>query len=269
MHRRAVEVFALGVIAGARVVATNDEVGAAVVFTDQTVPNRLAWASHTHGKVQQGHRCCGGWILVKHRFVAAHAGKVINVAWLGQAHNWVDQQVGLGFFGGAERQFLMGAVQWVACLERNNFAPAHFAEIGAQLIWCVAASAEIIVYWLLDACDRTTKVDVACCVVQVVHGRVRAIVSTENHFGFTGFVWHPLVGDRHGRQNHAFLVAQGDVLADFKVAAKSSETSSVIGIGHSAPLQAHVVDDTVIISFGQEPLERVKPPFISSSRSQI
>ena len=167
----------LGVVAGASVVATNDEVGTAVVFTDQAVPNGLAWASHTHGKVQQRHGSCGCWVLVQHCFVATHACEVVDIARLGQANNGVDQQVRLGFLGCAERQFLVCAVQRVACLERNNFAPAHFAEIGAHLVRCVAARAEIIVHGLLDASDWTAKVNFASLVVQVVDRRVRIVIA--------------------------------------------------------------------------------------------
>ena len=47
----AVEIFACGVLAGAGVVAANDEMGAAVVLADQAVPERLARACHAHGKV--------------------------------------------------------------------------------------------------------------------------------------------------------------------------------------------------------------------------
>ena len=52
----AVEILAGGVLAGAGVVAADDEMGAAVVLADQPVPDRLARAGHAHGKVQQGHR---------------------------------------------------------------------------------------------------------------------------------------------------------------------------------------------------------------------
>ena len=77
-------------------------------------------------------------ILVEHRFVAAHAGKMIDVAGLCEPNNGVDQQVGLRFAGRTERQFLVGAVQGVAGLKGHNLAPAHFAEIGAQFVGRVA-----------------------------------------------------------------------------------------------------------------------------------
>jgi len=96
----------------------------------------------------------------------------------------MDQKVGLRFFGRTECQFLMGAVERVTGLEGHNLAPAHFAEVSAQLVWRIATGAEIIMYRLLDACDRAAKVNRAGCVVQVVHRRVGQIVSAKNLLGF-------------------------------------------------------------------------------------
>ena len=59
----------------------------------------------------------------------------------------------------AESQLLVGAVQRVAGLEGHNLAPAQFAEVGAQLVWGVAAGAEIIVHRLLDAGHGAAQVD--------------------------------------------------------------------------------------------------------------
>ena len=50
-----VKILTLRVRTGARMIATHDEMRAAVVFADQTVPNRLARASHAHRKVQKAH----------------------------------------------------------------------------------------------------------------------------------------------------------------------------------------------------------------------
>ena len=210
----AVEINTLGVVARPGVIAAYDKVCAAVVFADQPVPNRFARASHAHRKVQQRHRGGRCRILVQHRLVTAHAGEMIHIARLGQADNRVDQQVGLGFLGGAERQFLMRTVQRVAGLEGHNLAPAHFAEIGAQFVWRVAAGAEIIVHGLLDTGDRTAQVDFARSIMQVVDRRMRRIVRTKHHLGFASLVRHPFVGDGHGGKDHALLVAQRDVLPD-------------------------------------------------------
>ena len=112
-------------------IAPHDKVRTTVVFADQSVPNRLARTSHAHGKVQKAHRRGGRRVLIQHRLVTTYTGKVVNIARLGHADHRVDQQVRLRFFCGTERKFLVGAVQGVAGLERNDFAPAHFAEIGA------------------------------------------------------------------------------------------------------------------------------------------
>ncbi len=49
----AVEILTGAVLAGARVIAAHDEVGAAVVLADDAMPDGLTRARHTHGKVQQ------------------------------------------------------------------------------------------------------------------------------------------------------------------------------------------------------------------------
>ena len=176
----AVEILAGRVLARARMVAPDDEMGAAVVLADQRVPDRLARAGHAHGEVQQAHRGGGGGVLVEHRLVAAHPGEVVDVARLGQAHHRVDQQVGLGFLGGAEGQLLVGAVQRVAGLEGDDLAPAELAEIGAQLVRRVAAAAEIVMRRRLDAGDRAAEIDLAGGVVQVVDRRVGVVVGAED-----------------------------------------------------------------------------------------
>ena len=51
----AVEVLACGVFTGASVVATHDEVCAAVVGTDQAMPDRFTRACHAHRKIEQAH----------------------------------------------------------------------------------------------------------------------------------------------------------------------------------------------------------------------
>ena len=157
----------------------------------------------------------GGRVFVEHGLIAAHPGEVVHVAGLRHADDGVDQQVRLRFAGGAEGQFLVRAVQRVAGLEGHDAAPAQLAEIGAQLIGRVAAGAEIVVHWLLDAGHRTAEVDVACRVVQVVHRRVGEVIGAKDLLGLARFVRGPFVGHRHGAEDDAFLVAERDVLAKF------------------------------------------------------
>ena len=82
----AVERLALRVVAGAGMVAADDEVGAAVVLADERVPDRLARAAHAHRERQQRELDRPLRILGEQRLVAAHAGVVVDVARLGHAH---------------------------------------------------------------------------------------------------------------------------------------------------------------------------------------
>ena len=140
---------------------------------------------------------------------------MIDITRLCHANNGMDEQVGLGFARSAEGQLLMRAVEWVARLEGDNLAPAELAKIGAQLVGRVATTAEVVVHGLLDACHGATEVDLACLVVQIVHGGVRIIVCAEHHLGFAGFVRLPAVCDCHCGEDDALLVTQGDILAKF------------------------------------------------------
>ena len=198
-------------------------------------------------------------VFVKHGLVAAHAGEVIHVARLGHANNRMDEKVRLRFFRGAEGQFLMRAVEWVAGLEGHNLAPTKLAEIGAQFVRCVAACAEIIVDGLLNAGYRAAKVNFARSIVQVVHRGVGVVIGAENLFGFARFVRNPAVRDGHGRENHALLIAQGDILVEFE---GFCEVFGHIKSNRHRPeltvRKAHVFDNAIIVLFRQEPFERVE-----------
>ena len=256
----AIEVFACRVLTRSGVVATDDEMGAAVVLADKRVPNGLARPGHAHRKVQKRHGRGRPRIFVEHRLIAAHAGKVIDIARFGHADNRMDEKVGLRFFCGAEGQFLMCAVQRVACLEGNDLAPAKFAEMGAQFVGGIAPGAEIVMHRLLDAGHRTAEIDLARVVVQVVNCWVRLVISAKDVFGFLGFVRNPVVSDRQRGEDDAFLIAQCDILPFLE---RGGEFFRHIKRDRHRPersvRKAHVLDDAVIIFFRQEPFERIEP----------
>ncbi len=78
--------------------------------------------------------------------------------------------------------------------------------------------------------------------------------------GLARLVRRPAIGDGHRRQDHAFLVAQGDILADLDT---FSEFLGHVEIDRHRPEravgQAHGVDDALVILLGQEALQRVEP----------
>ena len=153
----AVERLARAVVAGAGMVAADDQVGAAVVLADDRVPDRLARAGHAHGERQQAQRRGLLGIVLQQLLVAAHAGEVVDVAGLGHADDRLDQEVGLGGLGGAEGQLLVRAVHGIAGLERDHPAPAQLAEAVAQLLRRVAQMLEVVVHRRLDALQRCRR----------------------------------------------------------------------------------------------------------------
>ena len=122
---RAVERLAGVVLAGAGVVAADDEVRAAVVLADDRVPDRFARAAHPHRQRQQ--REVGRVLRVvgHERLVAANARVVVDVARLGHADDRMDEQVGFLFLRGAERELVVGAVHRVAGLEGDDLASSR------------------------------------------------------------------------------------------------------------------------------------------------
>ncbi len=118
----------------------------------------------------------------------------------------MDQQVGLRFFGSAERQFLMCAVQRIASLEGNDAAPAHFTEVCSQFIGCIATATIIIMDWGLDASDRPAEVGISGSIVQVVHSWVGDIIRPKHAFGFRRLIRCPFVGDRQDGEDNPFRV---------------------------------------------------------------
>ena len=147
-------------------VATDDEMGAAVVGANEPVPHGLARPAHAHRQIEQRHGRGRGWVLIEHRLIATHAGEVIYVSRFGHADHWVNEQIGLGLFRGTKGQLLMGAVERVAGLKGHHAAPTHFAKIGAQLVGRVAPAAKVVMDRRLTAINGKYKDAV------VVDGRV-------------------------------------------------------------------------------------------------
>ena len=225
------------------------------------VPDRLARAAHAHREVEERHGGRGAGILVEHRLVAAHAGEVVDVAGLGQAHDGVDQQVRLRLPRGAEGQLLMRAVEGVAGLERDDLAPAELAEVGAQLVGRVAAGAEIVVHGRLDAGDRPAEIDRPGLVMQVGDGGVRAVVGRRTR----GRPRATCPGSRGPwTERIARITPSGSRSAmswpSSIFSAKAAETSSVIGHGPERAVgEPHLLDHAVVVGPPEETLERREP----------
>ena len=84
----------------------------------------------------------------------------------------MNQQVGLDFAGGAQREFLVRAVHRVAGLERDDLAPAELLEALANFGGRVAQVLEIVVRRLLNSGELAANVNRITDALQVVDSRV-------------------------------------------------------------------------------------------------
>ena len=198
--------------------------------------------------------------MVQHRLVTPYAGEMVDVARFGHADDGVDDQVRLRFTRGAERQFLMRAVQGIAGLERHDTPPAHLAKERAEFVRRVAAGLEIIMHRLLDAGDRPAKVDRPGLIVQVIHRRMRKVIRAEYVGGLNRLVGQPFVGDRQDRKDHPLGIPQGDVLPRFNPFGKlGADIQRDRDRPQGAICHAHFGDNAVIVGLPHEPLQRMKP----------
>ncbi len=112
----------------------------------------------------------------------------------------------------------------------------------------------------LDTRDRPAQIHRPGGVVQIVDRRMRRIIGAENLVRLKRFVRAPFVSDRHGAQDHTFLIAQGDVLAfrygigEFLTDIQRDRHRPERPIG-----QPHGANDAVVIFAPQKPLQRVEP----------
>ena len=121
------------VVAGAGVVAADDEVGGAVVAADDRVQDRLARAGVVHlRRLDAEHHPVVRVVVLHQHLVAAHPHVGGDVAGLGLADQRVDEEP----VAGLQRrlgQVLVGAVDRVAGLEGDDPLPAARLEVGLVL----------------------------------------------------------------------------------------------------------------------------------------
>ena len=128
---RPIEWLAVGIIAWPGVVAADDQVRAAMVFTDQSVPDRFARSAHPHRQRKHGKLHGSRRIFRDQQLVATHAREVVHVTRLCHSDRRMDQQVGFDRLRSTESQLLMGAMHRVASLKRDCTPPAQPRKLGA------------------------------------------------------------------------------------------------------------------------------------------
>lgn len=134
---RSIEILACRVLARASVVTANDEVRHTKVLADDRVPDGLTRSSHAHGEWEEGELTHTVRVLGHDGLVDADTGIMIDIAWLGESDDGVDEDVGLALTGSADGQLAVSTVHRVAGLEGDDLAPCEFLEVRAELSGCV------------------------------------------------------------------------------------------------------------------------------------
>src|SRR5215210_6605968 len=138
----AVERLAVRVLARAGVVASYDEVRAAVVLAADRVEDRLTWSAVAHRRREDGeHRAVLGVVTVQDRLVGAHPDVGGDVCGAGLADERVQEQP-IDYLECALLDVLVRAVYGVTGLETDDALPAFLREDLAQTARLVVVGRE-------------------------------------------------------------------------------------------------------------------------------
>lgn len=107
---------------------------------------------------------------------------MVDVAWFGQADNWVDEDVSLASSSSADGQFSMGSVHGVASLKGNDARPAEFLEVDSEFCWSIAQGDIVVVVETGDGVDIAAHIVLLDGAIQVFDCWMLR-VPTENFFG--------------------------------------------------------------------------------------
>ncbi len=180
---RPVEGLARGIVAGAGVVSTDDEMGAAEVAADDRVEEGLARSGHPHRQRQEAEDDRVLVVVVVHQGpIAADTGEVVHVSRLGDTDDRVDEQAAADLLGRELGQFFVGPVQGVSGLEGNDLLPALLGEVGSDLGRGLAEFDEVVVWWDTDDFELAGGV-VARLAVQIGDGGVLGVGRAVGPFG--------------------------------------------------------------------------------------
>lgn len=121
------------VVPHTRVIATNNEMGTAVVLTDEGMENRFPWLCIAHRcRINGQNHPIFGEVVLEHDFIAAHPHIGGNVILLGGTYEGMQKET-IDDFKGTFLDIFVGAVDRIAGLEPHNGAPTFFTEEGTGI----------------------------------------------------------------------------------------------------------------------------------------
>ncbi len=244
----------LRIVARAGVVASDDNVVGAEVAADDGVPQGPAWASHPHGQRQQGEQHPVGLeIAIDQRAIGAHAGVMVDVTGPRQPHDRMQQEHAVHFRNGAPGQFLVGAMQRIACLEGDDVVVAVLVQQTARFGRRATQEAKVLVRRCLQHLESAGKVERT----PAVHFRDQGVARVQTAEDLQrGLLTVPGVDFLHRQdgQQVVLAVAQGDVLVKVEVNVCADRQGDGNGEEHAIG-QAHRFQHAKVIRLAHEAIQ--------------
>jgi hypothetical protein len=185
---RSVKVLSLRVLSGSGVVSTDDKVSRTKVFSDDGVPDGFPGSSHSHGEGQEGQGGHSVGVLGHQSLVSPDTGVVIDITWLGETDDGVDEDVGLVLTSGSDGQFTMSSVHRVSGLESDDLSPRDLLEVSSEFGRGEPDVDIVVVLRRLDGLDFSTDVKVLDVVPGVGDRRMSGVIGTHDLFSLEGLV---------------------------------------------------------------------------------
>ena len=245
------------VVPDARVIASDDEVSAAVVAPHDRVENGLARPRVAHRCRKHGEQyAIRGVVALQQDLVAADADVGRNVVGLRLAHDRVNQQP-VGHLERALGQVFVGAVDRVSRLKRDDGIPASLLEDCAR-----ALGIEVVLRKLglrqLDHRDRSTHPHLALGVERGDSG-VHLVVGLEDRARLLVAVHGVAVAHLEQRERLTAPSDQRDLLALLQPVGELALRAEGDGDrpGHAAR-QVHVRRHALALRLGHEAAQRAE-----------
>ena len=110
---RTIEINTLGVLAGASMVAADDEMCGAVILADDGMPDGFTGTAHAHSEWEETEDSHSIGVAREKRLVDADACEVIDVTGFCEADDGMDENVGLTLAGGTNSELTMSTMHRV------------------------------------------------------------------------------------------------------------------------------------------------------------
>ncbi len=244
------------VLADARVIASDDDVCAAIVLAADRVKDRFARTGVPHRRRKHAEDHAVGRIVIAQEFLVRthpHVGR--DIVRLGFADERMEKQAVHDFERGL-LNVLVRAVDRVARLKRDDALPPARGEHLASGEWRVAKLWELEIIGKINYRNITRQIDFALLVESRDAGML--VVGRAVHIlRLARFSVLEFLRECHHREQMPIGFGQRDFFADVqRVGARACDRQRDRNAPHQASRQAHVFDNRVIVALAHKAGQR-------------